>query len=136
MTAIPTLAACSESKRLPHGRGSARIFLPLSYADAFTVGGVDEKRRVPLFSSRGPVGGLSKPDITAPGVDVLSAMSPISRSSRAVFCSYCSLCVGSPSGQNPSTSAPEGQDSRSYGQGQSRELAGQNVNSVRSRNGV
>ncbi|GIJ74712.1 S8 family serine peptidase [Virgisporangium ochraceum] len=41
---------------------------------AFAVGAVDENQRVAGFSSRGPVPGASKPDATAPGVDILSAL--------------------------------------------------------------
>lgn len=39
-----------------------------------TVGAVDRQRRVTLFSSRGPVPGAAKPDLVAPGDEVLSAM--------------------------------------------------------------
>jgi len=48
------------------------------YADAFSVGAVDRYGSVAFFSSRGPVtvdgSGRTKPDILAPGVDVLSSM--------------------------------------------------------------
>ncbi|WP_328420942.1 S8 family serine peptidase [Micromonospora sp. NBC_00389] len=48
---------------------------PAPYPDVLTVGAVDAQRRVAEFSSRGPVpGGLRKPDVLAPGVDVVSAM--------------------------------------------------------------
>ncbi|RKR88855.1 subtilase family protein [Micromonospora pisi] len=48
---------------------------PAPYADVFTVGAVDRDRRVAPFSSRGPaIGGAPKPDLVAPGADVLSAM--------------------------------------------------------------
>ncbi|MDG4794233.1 S8 family serine peptidase [Micromonospora sp. WMMD1082] len=47
---------------------------PAPYADVLTVGAVDDRRRATAFSSRGPVGGLTKPDLMAPGADVLSAM--------------------------------------------------------------
>jgi len=48
---------------------------PAPYPDVFTVGAVDRDREVASFSSRGPVdGGAVKPDVVAPGVDVLSAM--------------------------------------------------------------
>lgn len=47
------------------------------YDDAFSVGAVSASRRVASFSSRGPVAadasGRVKPDLAAPGVDVLSA---------------------------------------------------------------
>ncbi|MEH0969659.1 S8 family serine peptidase [Micromonospora sp. CPCC 205546] len=44
------------------------------YADVLTVGAVDRQRRVTMFSSRGPVPGAAKPDLVAPGDEVLSAM--------------------------------------------------------------
>ena len=47
------------------------------YDDAFSVGAVDRRGAIALFSSRGPVTvdgeGRPKPDIVAPGVSVLSA---------------------------------------------------------------
>ncbi|WP_432984572.1 S8 family serine peptidase [Dactylosporangium sp. CA-233914] len=48
---------------------------PANYAATLTVGAVDRTGRVADFSSRGPTpGGLLKPDVTAPGVNVLSAL--------------------------------------------------------------
>jgi subtilisin family serine protease len=48
---------------------------PAPYRDTFTVGAVDENRVVAPFSSRGPTpDGMVKPDLLAPGVDVLSAL--------------------------------------------------------------
>lgn len=48
------------------------------YADTFSVGAVNSSRQIAEFSSRGPVisdgSGRVKPDIAAPGVDVLSAL--------------------------------------------------------------
>ena len=48
------------------------------YADVFSVGAMDQSGNVAFFSSRGPVtvdgSGRVKPDILAPGVDVLSSM--------------------------------------------------------------
>jgi subtilisin family serine protease len=43
---------------------------PASYPDVLTVGAVDQTDRVATFSSRGP----GKPDVMAPGVNVLSAL--------------------------------------------------------------
>ncbi|TQS43197.1 S8 family serine peptidase [Cryptosporangium phraense] len=45
------------------------------YDSVFTVGAVDDKKEIASFSSRGPVPSDSeaKPDLVAPGVDVLSA---------------------------------------------------------------
>ena len=47
---------------------------PAPYPDTLTVGAVDRARRLADFSSRGPVPGASKPDLVAPGVDVLSSV--------------------------------------------------------------
>ncbi len=48
---------------------------PAPYPDVLTVGAVDQQRRVTAFSSRGPAtAGVAKPDLMAPGADVLSAM--------------------------------------------------------------
>ncbi|MEV6815602.1 S8 family serine peptidase [Micromonospora sp. NPDC051296] len=47
---------------------------PAPYPDVLTVGAVDDRRRVTDFSSRGPAAGVAKPDLMAPGADVLSAM--------------------------------------------------------------
>ncbi|WFE46167.1 S8 family serine peptidase [Verrucosispora sp. WMMD1129] len=48
---------------------------PAPYADVLTVGAVDDRRRVTAFSSRGPtIAGVTKPDLMAPGAEVLSAM--------------------------------------------------------------
>ncbi|MGW4497377.1 S8 family serine peptidase [Micromonospora sp. NPDC004336] len=47
---------------------------PAPYGDVLTVGAVDQQRRVTSFSSRGPVPGATKPDLVAPGDEVLSAM--------------------------------------------------------------
>jgi hypothetical protein len=45
------------------------------YPNTLTVGAVDRDRKVADFSSRGPTpDGTVKPDVVAPGVDVLSAM--------------------------------------------------------------
>jgi len=48
---------------------------PAPYADVETVGAVDRHKEVTQFSSRGPTGDdLTKPDLVAPGEDILSAM--------------------------------------------------------------
>jgi subtilisin family serine protease len=48
---------------------------PAPYQSALTVGAVDESRSLTTFSSRGPTpDGLTKPDVVAPGEDVLSAL--------------------------------------------------------------
>jgi subtilisin family serine protease len=48
---------------------------PAPYPDTLTVGAVDREDRLAAFSSRGPTpDGATKPDVVAPGVDVLSAL--------------------------------------------------------------
>ncbi|HEX8991999.1 MAG TPA: S8 family serine peptidase [Anaerolineales bacterium] len=51
---------------------------PAIYASAFSVGAVDQSGNVAMFSSRGPVtvdgSGRIKPDISAPGVQVVSSL--------------------------------------------------------------
>ncbi|MGA4728865.1 S8 family serine peptidase [Micromonospora taraxaci] len=47
---------------------------PAPFPDVLTVGAVDSQGRVAEFSSRGPVPGVGKPDVLAPGVNVVSAM--------------------------------------------------------------
>ncbi|GAB4103688.1 hypothetical protein GCM10028790_27070 [Micromonospora taraxaci] len=47
---------------------------PAPFPDVLTVGAVDSQGRVAEFSSRGPVPGVGKPDVLAPGVAVVSAM--------------------------------------------------------------
>ncbi|MER7761680.1 S8 family serine peptidase [Streptomyces sp. NPDC097619] len=56
------------------GRGT--IASPGSSPAALTVGAVDKQDRLAEFSSRGPTAaGVAKPDITAPGVDIMAAQS-------------------------------------------------------------
>lgn len=47
---------------------------PATFAAAFTVGAADLADKVAGFSSRGPAGGLLKPDLVAPGVAVRSSL--------------------------------------------------------------
>jgi subtilisin family serine protease len=47
---------------------------PANSGDVFTVGASDELDGLAFFSSRGPAGGISKPDITAPGWLVRSSV--------------------------------------------------------------
>ncbi|WP_245871260.1 S8 family serine peptidase [Asanoa hainanensis] len=48
---------------------------PATYPSVLTVGGVDSAGRLAPSSSRGPApGGVDKPDVVAPGVDVVSAL--------------------------------------------------------------
>ncbi|XQE82840.1 S8 family peptidase [Streptomyces microflavus] len=56
------------------GPGSSTIGSPGSAASALTVAAVDRKDRIADFSSTGPTAdGSLKPDITAPGVDIVAA---------------------------------------------------------------
>jgi subtilisin family serine protease len=61
------------------GPNCSTINAPLSlYDSVFSVGAIDQSGTVAFFSSRGPVtadgSGRMKPDIVAPGVDILSAL--------------------------------------------------------------
>lgn len=56
------------------GPGSATIESPSAIASALAVGAVDREDQVAPFSSRGfTVDGALKPDLTAPGVDIVAA---------------------------------------------------------------
>ncbi|MEU9256482.1 S8 family serine peptidase [Streptomyces sp. NPDC048270] len=58
------------------GDGARTVNSPGSAPAALTVGAVDKQDRIADFSSRGPtVDGESKPDVTAPGVDITAAQS-------------------------------------------------------------
>ncbi|WP_412540687.1 S8 family serine peptidase [Longispora sp. K20-0274] len=48
--------------------------VPALYPESMTVGAVDKDRQVTSFSSRGPAAGRVKPDVVAPGAEVVSAM--------------------------------------------------------------
>ncbi len=60
------------------GPGCSTVMDPIAiYDGAFSVGAIDSLGELAGFSSRGPVpgdGAIGKPDIAAPGVDVLSAL--------------------------------------------------------------
>jgi len=61
------------------GPNCATVNAPLSlYDSVFSVGALDQAGNIAFFSSRGPVtadgSGRMKPDIAAPGVDVLSSV--------------------------------------------------------------
>ncbi len=61
--------------------------------EALTVGAVDRENRIADFSSRGPVvgGGMIKPDITAPGVDIVAARHADGRIGPPVVDGYTAL---------------------------------------------
>ena len=61
------------------GPNCSTVYAPLSlYDSVFSVGAIDQSGDIAFFSSRGPVtadgSGRMKPDIAAPGVDVLSSV--------------------------------------------------------------
>lgn len=59
------------------GSGPSTVLLPGGCPRAFTIGATDEQDNIASFSSRGPVqwstGTFTKPDVSAPGVKVISA---------------------------------------------------------------
>ncbi len=62
----------TNPKTIPH-----QISLPANYAESFAVGATDSQDNLASFSSRGPgaCGSFIKPDISAPGVNIRSALS-------------------------------------------------------------
>lgn len=48
--------------------------VPASYSTSLTVGSTNNQGAASIFSSRGPAEGLIKPDISAPGEDILSSV--------------------------------------------------------------
>lgn len=48
--------------------------VPASYSSALSVGSTDNQGHISAFSSRGPIDGLVKPDIAAPGEAILSSV--------------------------------------------------------------
>lgn len=58
------------------GPSCRTVGAPASYPESYGVGAYDARNRIAGFSSRGPspVGGETKPDIAAPGVDVRSSV--------------------------------------------------------------
>ncbi|MFN8847542.1 MAG: S8 family peptidase [Bdellovibrionales bacterium] len=71
MNVLPVFAAGNE------GPSAASLRVPGACPDSFTVGATDAKDSIARFSSRGPAKWktveLPKPDITAPGVNTISA---------------------------------------------------------------
>ncbi|MFV2172628.1 S8 family serine peptidase [Actinomadura sp. LOL_016] len=53
--------------------GLETVGSPGTAAAALTVGAVDSRDRLAGFSSRGPVGNTAKPEVVAPGVDIIAA---------------------------------------------------------------
>lgn len=75
------------------GGGAGTIQSPGSAAAALTVGAVDKEDALAEFSSRGPtVGGtLTKPDLTAPGVEIVAAKAAGTEPGSPVGDQYVSL---------------------------------------------
>lgn len=75
------------------GPGARTIGSPGSADEALTVGAVDRDNGLAEFSSRGPRegGGVIKPDITAPGVDIVAARHADGRIGPPVVDGYTSL---------------------------------------------
>ena len=71
MDVIPVFAAGNDGPR------ANTIFVPGACPDSFTVGATDSRDSVARFSSRGPVKWknqvVQKPDVSAPGAEILSA---------------------------------------------------------------
>jgi subtilisin family serine protease len=67
---FPAIAAGNE------GPGCATLRSPGDYAESYTMGAHDINNNIAGFSSRGPsdFGGIIKPNITAPGVNVRSSV--------------------------------------------------------------
>ncbi|WP_170156145.1 S8 family serine peptidase [Umezawaea tangerina] len=75
------------------GPDARTVGSPGSADAALTVGAVDRDNRIADFSSRGPRegGGVIKPDITAPGVDIVAARHADGRIGPPVVDGYTSL---------------------------------------------
>ncbi|ADB31062.1 peptidase S8 and S53 subtilisin kexin sedolisin [Kribbella flavida DSM 17836] len=73
--------------------GAGTVGSPGSAAAALTVGAVDKRNALAPFSSRGPTVGnaLVKPDVTAPGVDVVAAKAAGTEAGTPVGEQYVSL---------------------------------------------
>jgi subtilisin family serine protease len=55
-----------------YGPNSGTITSPGDAEYVITVGAIDKNNEISYFSSRGPVNGVSKPDVVAPGVNVVT----------------------------------------------------------------
>lgn len=75
-----------------YGPGEASVDSPGTAAAALTVGAVDRDDELAEFSARGPtVDGDPKPDLTAPGVDIVAAKSSASQIGDPVGTGYLRL---------------------------------------------
>ena len=74
------------------GPGSNTIACPADSPDAFTVGATDKSDVVASFSSRGPNrDGTVKPDISAPGKDIVSCRATGTNDGKAIDTYYLSM---------------------------------------------
>ncbi|MCE7004204.1 S8 family serine peptidase [Kibdelosporangium philippinense] len=75
------------------GPGDGTIDSPGSADAALTVGAVDRANKIADFSGRGPRdgGGMIKPDITAPGVDIMAALHAAGRIGEPIVDGYTAL---------------------------------------------
>ncbi|OQX22567.1 MAG: hypothetical protein BWK75_00410 [Candidatus Altiarchaeales archaeon A3] len=55
-----------------YGPNSGTITSPGDAEYTITVGAIDKNNEIAYFSSRGPVNGISKPDVVAPGVNIVT----------------------------------------------------------------
>ncbi|NRN65496.1 Secreted peptidase [Kibdelosporangium sp. 4NS15] len=76
-----------------YGPGSATVTSPGSADAALTVGAVDRENDIAEFSGRGPRegGGMIKPDLTGPGVDIVAALHAAKRIGAPVVDGYTAL---------------------------------------------
>ena len=64
------------------GPGAKTVASPGAAEKAITVGAVDKQKRIASYSSRGPtLDGRVKPDLVAPGSDIMSTIPPVSTTS-------------------------------------------------------
>ncbi|MCY1140643.1 S8 family peptidase [Actinoplanes sp. Pm04-4] len=75
------------------GPGPATVASPGNAASALTVGAVDSKDRIAEFSSRGPLTGAhtAKPEVTAPGVDIVAGRAEGTTLGAPIDANYVSL---------------------------------------------
>ncbi len=74
------------------GPGAKTIACPADSLDAFTVGATDKSDQVASFSSRGPNrDGTVKPDISAPGKDIVSTRATGTNDNKAIDTYYLSM---------------------------------------------
>ena len=74
------------------GPGSSTICCPADSPDAITIGATDKSDVIASFSSRGPNSdGTIKPDVTAPGVDIVSCRAANTNDDKAIDTYYLQM---------------------------------------------